>query len=161
MPFYLYFFTHSQVFHKCSLKSPLLNFPQIPYLILSGFLLSSRMETALYRFTRSLNNSQKLKHPFLPSVSGHRRQKWFFTLEDNWSHCGLASRLGACCGCWSMGGGRDAGWRMWVRCRRLPRAPGDCLWNRLTWAFMITLVTGICYFLWWLKIESLQFGDEA
>lgn len=64
MPFYLYFFTHSQVFHKCSLKSPLLNFPQIPYLILSGFLLSSRMETALYRFTRSLNNSQKIEAPF-------------------------------------------------------------------------------------------------
>lgn len=64
MPFCLYFFTHSQVFHKCSLKSPLLNFPQIPHLILSGFLLSSRMETPLCRFTRSLNYSQKIAVPF-------------------------------------------------------------------------------------------------
>lgn len=111
MPFYLYFFTHSQVFHKYSLKSPLLlsDFPQIPYLMHSDFLLSSWMETPFYRFTKSLNYSQKIAVPFfLPSVSGHRRRQWFFILEGNWSHRGLPSRLGAtCCGCRATGGGHE------------------------------------------------------
>lgn len=75
----------------------------------SGFLLSSWMETPFYTFTKSLNYSPQIAVPFfLPSVSGHRCQKWFFTFEDNWSHPGLASRLGATrCGCWAMGGGRE------------------------------------------------------
>lgn len=130
MPFYLYFFTHSQVFHKCSLKSPLsllnlkfslLNFPQIPYLILSGFLLSS----PLYRFTKSLNYSQKIAAPFFAICV------WSQALEmilHPWRQL-KTSRAGFEAGglLWLVG----HGWRTWCRVEdvsEMQEAPQNSRW---------------------------------
>ena len=151
-------FLYSQVFHKYSLKSPLslLNFPQIPYLMHSGFLLSSWMETPFYTFTKSLNYSPQIAVPFfLPSVSGHRRRKWFFTLEGNWSHRGLASRLGrpaVVVGPWV----EDTRWTQQApqSSRWLPLEPLDTsLYGHAgDWDLLLSMMV---------KMESLQFGDDA
>lgn len=109
MLFYLYFFTHSRVFHKYSLKSPLSlsNFPQIPYafwlltLILNGtsilqihqkFKLQLKNCSALFSAICVWSQmSEVILHPWRQLKS---------------SRAGIEAGA-TCCGCRAVGGGHE------------------------------------------------------